>query len=89
MLRGDEASGGGDEGEECGVGGPEMTRAETRTEEIGSDSGASEELVGLQETDGMVIEYLSREMDEGMSVETTGLRLTGESTKEGRSQGVS
>jgi hypothetical protein len=66
-----------------------MTRAETRTEEIGSDSGASEELVGLQETDGMVIEYLSREMDEGMSVETTGLRLTGESTKEGRSQGVS
>jgi hypothetical protein len=67
---------------------PEMRSAKTRAEEIEREAEAPEAIVGLPETEGMVIEDLSREVADGVSVDTTGLRLPEESTKKERGQGA-
>jgi hypothetical protein len=67
---------------------PEKRSAETRAEEIGREAGALEAIAGLQEMEGMVIEDLSREVGEEVSVDTMGLGLMEESTKKEGGQGT-
>jgi hypothetical protein len=64
------------------------TSAETSTEKIGREAGVPEVIVGIQEKEGMVVEDLSREESEGVSVHTTGLKLPVKSTKKGEGQGA-
>jgi hypothetical protein len=65
-----------------------MRSEETRTGKTGKEAGARELIVGLQEKVRMVIEDLSSEVGEGVSVDTTWLRLPTEGTKKERGQGA-
>jgi hypothetical protein len=77
MLRRGEEGAGIDGSDWCGVGG-------ARNEKCRDEDGKN----GIQETDGKVIEKLCRELGEGVSVDTTGLRLPQESAKKGVGQGA-
>jgi hypothetical protein len=79
----EEDAGEGDGSDECGVG---AVRIEKRRDEDGRterEAGGSEAIARLQEMEGMVIDDWTMEVGEGVSVDTTELRLPEQSTNEG------